>query len=551
VKFLQNSLLVALAALAPLVPLAPAAAQDLKPVAVVAIASVEETLADIGYLAGVSAMEDAGKTARLFGSALTSGMDKKRPAGMYVIPKDGDFHAVAFIPVTDLKQLLGIHKEYIGEPKDVGDGVLEIGMEQSAFVKEQNGWAFVAQSAEHLTDLPRDPALLLGDLAKEFNAAIRIHIQNVPQELKNTALDEIKFGIERTLDNPPPGAEIDRESIEQTARSSLQQLEQLFNEGDELTVGLAIDAAGKRAHLDIKATAKDGTELARQAALNADVKSAFAGILDPQAAVTMNLSAKLAEKDIARTVDYLKAARSQLASKIDDDPNVPAAQRAVVKEIAGQFTDVFEQTVKTGKIDAAVALLLENKSFNLVGGGHVADGAAFEKAVKQVVDLAKNDPNAPKVQFNAATHGNVALHKLSLPVPAHEAEAREMFGEQLDVVLGTGPQAVYLSAGKNSDALLKKAIDQSSANAQKPVAPFQLDVAMLPILKFSAAVSQDDPILPMLVKSLEQSGSDRVILSAQPVPRGSITRLEIQEGVLKLIGVAAQQFSGGNIPGAE
>jgi hypothetical protein len=551
VKFLQNSLLLALAALVPLVALAPAAAQDLKPVAVVAIASVEETLADIGYLAGVSAMEDAGKTARLFGSALTSGMDKKRPAGMYVIPKDGDFHAVAFIPVTDLKQLLGIHKEYIGEPKDVGNGVLEIGMEQSAFVKEQNGWAFVAQSAEHLTDLPRDPALLLGDLAKEFNAAIRIHIQNVPQELKNTALDEIKFGIERTLDNPPPGAEIDRESIEQTARSSLQQLEQLFNEGDELTVGLAIDAAGKRAHLDVKATAKEGTELARQAALNADVKSAFAGILDPQAAVTMNLSAKLAEKDIARTVDYLKAARGQVASKIDDDPNVPAAERAVVKEIAGQFIDVFEQTIKTGKMDAAVALLLENKSFNLIGGGHVADGAAFEKAVKQVVDLAKNDPNAPKVQLNAATHGNVALHKLSMPVPAHETEAREILGEQLDVVLGTGPQAVYLSAGKNSDSLLKKAIDQSSANAQKPVAPFQLDVAMLPILKFSAAVSQDDPILPMLVKSLEQSGSDRVILSAQPVPRGSVTRLEIQEGVLKLIGVAAQQFGGGNIPGAE
>ena len=139
-KFVQNSLLAALAALAPLMALAPAAAQDLKPVAVVAIASVEETLADIGYLSSVSGMEDAGKTARLFGSALTSGMDKKRPAGMYVIPKDGDFHAVAFIPVTDLKQLLGIHKEYIGEPKDVGDGVLEIGLEQSAFVKEQNGF---------------------------------------------------------------------------------------------------------------------------------------------------------------------------------------------------------------------------------------------------------------------------------------------------------------------------------------------------------------------------------------------------------------------------
>jgi hypothetical protein len=141
VKLFRSTLLVALTALAPLVaPAASALAQELKPVAIVSIASVEETLADIGYITTLAGMEDAGKTARLFGSALTAGMDKKRPAGLYVVPKDGDFHAIAFIPVNDLKQLLEIHKEYLGEPRDAGGGILEVGTDRSAFIKEQGGY---------------------------------------------------------------------------------------------------------------------------------------------------------------------------------------------------------------------------------------------------------------------------------------------------------------------------------------------------------------------------------------------------------------------------
>jgi hypothetical protein len=55
------------------------AAQNLKPVAVVSIASVEKNLADVVYLTRIVGMEDTGKTAQLFGNALTAGMDKTRP----------------------------------------------------------------------------------------------------------------------------------------------------------------------------------------------------------------------------------------------------------------------------------------------------------------------------------------------------------------------------------------------------------------------------------------------------------------------------------------
>jgi hypothetical protein len=550
---MRKTILLALAALAPLVASATglvhnARAQEIKPVAVVAIASVEEMLADVGYITAAAGMEDAGKTASIFGKALTQGMDKKRPAGMYVVPKDGDFHAIAFIPVTDLKQLLELHKEYIGEPRDAGDGILEIGMDRSAFVKEQGGWAFVAESSEHLTGLPKDPSLLLGDLAKKYNVAGKLFVQNVPQELRQTAIDEIKVGLERALENQP--GNVDRAALEKTSRDAMKQIEQIFNEADELTIGLAIDAAAKKTYFDIDVTAKEGTELAKQMALNAEAKTDFAGVLLPEAAVTINVAAKLSESDIAQFSSMFATLRTQLSSKIDDDPNLTADQRNVAKDVLSKLLDVFEQTAKTGKFDSGAALVLEPKSVNFVLGGYVADGPAFEKTLKQALELAKNEPNVPKVQFGAGKIGNITLHKTAIPIPPSESEAREILGEKLDVILGIGPQSIYVSAGKSAESLLKKVIEQSAASPGKTVPPSQFNVALLPIMKFSASMDPRNPILPVLVQSLERTGNDRIIITSQGSARGTHVRFEIQEGIIKMGGEAAKQATGGRAPGA-
>jgi hypothetical protein len=551
---LRKSLLLALAAVAPLVAslagaLHSARAQELKPVAVVAVASVDENLADVGYITATAGMEDAGRMARVLGGGMTQGMDKKRPSGMFVLPKDGDFHAIAFIPVTNLKQLLELHKEYIGEPRDVGEGIFEIGMDRTAFVKEQGGWAFVAETSDHLTDLPKDPSLLLGDLAKKYNVSGKLMVQNVPAELRQTAIDEIKVGLERALENQP--GNVDRAALEKTSRDAMKQIEQIFNEADEVAIGIGIDAAAKKTYLDINITAKPGTELAKQMALNADAKSDFAGVLLPEAAVTFNMAAKLSESDIGQMGAAFATLKSQLSSQIDDDPNLTGEQRTVAKEVLVKLLDVFEQTAKTGKIDAGAALVLEPGSLNFVLGGFVADGPAFEKALKQVLDLAKNEPNVPKVQFGAGKIGNVTLHKTAIPVPADEAEARQILGEKLDVILGIGPQSIYVTAGKSAEALLKKVID-GSAGGPKNVPPAQFNIALLPILKFSASMDPNNPLLPALVASLEKSGNDRLIITSTGTANGTQMRIEVQEGIIRLGGEAARQMgAAGQAPGAE
>jgi hypothetical protein len=522
-------------------PIAAAVAQTLKPVAVVSVASVEENLADVGYVTRIAGQEDVGKTAMLFGNALTAGIDKKRPIGMYVVPAAGDFHAVAFVPVSNLKLLLEVHKEQVGEPEDVGGNILKIGTDRTAYVKEVGGWAFVAEGKEHLSNLPQDPAALLGDLPKNYNVAGRVLMQNIPEELRRLAIDEMKLGMERFFDAQPARPGLDREQTEKLAKTYIDQIEKFLSEADEITFGVGIDANGKKTFVDVSVAAREGTDLARQMAQQNGIKSQFAGFLLPEASVTLNLASTLAESDIAQVQEVMKAAREQSSKQIDDDPNLPAEKREAAKKVVGQLIDVVEQTLSAGKVDGGAALVLLPKSISFVAGGYVADGAAMEKAIKDLVDLGKNDPNFPEVKFNVGTHGGVALHSLSHAIPETEAEARELLGENLEVTIGTGKNSFFVSVGKDSEALLKKVIDKNAAEASKTVPPMQLNVSLLPILKYYSSVD-DNPLVAGLVATLEQEGNDKLIITSTAGPRSTTTRIEIQEGLVRVIGDAVNTF---------
>jgi hypothetical protein len=550
VKLLSTSWSRWLAAVALIaVPLS-ALAQEVKPVAVVSIASIEDTLADVGYITKATGNEDAGRTAILFGNAFTNGFDKKKPIGAYVIAAGGEYHPIAFAPVTNLAQILETYKEQLGEPKDAGDGVQEVGMGQTAFIKEQTGWVFIAQQKEHLVNLPADPSTLLGTLPKEYNIAARLLANNIPDEIKRWATDQIKVMFERQFEigaaNAPPEQ---REAMEKVGRNSVAQITRLMEDMEEVTIGVSIDSVAKKTFLDVTALAKDGPSLARQFAMNTGLKTNFGGFLMPDASVTLNFTGKLGPEDILQQVNLLNTMKVQVMKQIDDDANVEASKREPVKQIVGQFMDIVVKTLESGKMDGGAALVLEPKNISFVAGGYLAnEGGQLEAAFRKLVDVAKDEPDFPKVQFDVATHGGVKFHTLTVPIPEGEAEAREFFGPTMNIVLGTSPNSAYLAFGKDGQGLIKKVMDSSGTLADKETLPMQLHVAVLPILKFAQSVD-DNPVVPALVSTLEKAGNDKVSLTSTATGRGSTGRFEIGEGVLQVIGEAVKAF-GGAIPGA-
>jgi len=385
-----------------------------KPVAVVSIASVKETLNDIGYVTRLAGMADQGDTARFFASAMTSGIDE-RPIGLYFVPKNGEFHTIAFVPMDKdggLNTILKLHRDQLGEPKDVGDGILQVGRARTVFIKDQNGWAFVSENKQHLADLPQDPASLLGDLPKNYNVAAKLFVQNIPAELRKTAIDEIKLGIERFLDSPAARQQkIDPDQARQLTKVYTAQLEKLINEADQLMIGLGINEQAKDIVLDVSASAKEGTSLARAMALQADAKTNFAGFVQPDAAMTMTLASKASPEDIAQAGAALQLYRTQIAKAIDDSPDIPAEKREAIKSLLGPLFDVIGKTVASGRMDGGATIALQPRSFSFALGGAIADGSAIEKILTQLVDLTKDMPNAPKLQLNTGTVGDMKLHR--------------------------------------------------------------------------------------------------------------------------------------------
>lgn len=524
---------------------------ELKPLLVVSVAGVDEVLADVKYVTKASGVEGAGTTAEFFGKAYTNGVDRKRPIGVIVAPKGpGEFIAVSFIPVSDLKAVLDTLKEPVGEAKDAGDGVLELPAgPKSVFIKEVNGWAFVAQEKEHLAELPADPVALLGTLPKDYTMAVKVNLQNLPAELKKMIADQMRMGLSQALENAPAEGGVDREFQEKMGRIYVENFIRILDETEEVVVGLQIDAAGQRTFLDIAQTAVAGTRMAKQLEALANTKSAYSAFLMPEAAVSFNASGTVAKEDLDQLKAMMDGVKANALKDLDNNPDLDATRRAAAKELLGGFIDVVMKTFEEGKIDGGATLLLEPKSLNFVAGGVVADGPRIEALLKKLAEVAKDEPEAPEIKLGAGQHGGITLHKITGPIPEGEKDAREILGDKLNFVVGTGPKSVYVSFGKDAEGLLKKMIDQVTQKGPAQVPPSQLNVALLPILKFAASVDEN-PIVPALVSVLEKSGKDKITLVTEPRPRGSNTRILVEEGVLQLIGEGIKQagLGGGGPP---
>ena len=128
-----------------------------------------------------------------------------------------------------------------------------------------------------------------------------------------------------------------------------------------------------------------------------------------------------------------------------------------------------------------------------------------------------------------------------------DAEAREIVGDEVDVVVGIGETSGYLAVGNNAADLLRKVIDDSAASAGNKVPPGQLNVALRPILAFAAAVD-DNPMTSLMLAEVEKlEGRDHISIRSIPIPNGAVSRIEIEEGVLRAIGAAAKAGMSGGI----
>ena len=522
----------------------PLLAQQAKPLVTATFAGYDKLMSNVEYIGKIAQQPDLAKgleeaIAKMTGSDGKGipGLDGAKPWCVVVQTKGEEFPVYAFVPVTDFKKLMETLPNLNIEVKQDGD-VYEIAAgAQTMFVAGKGNWAVLATSAEALKDAPADPLALVGDMYKRYDLAVHVAMQNVPQQFRKMIVDQLEMGIALGTERMP-GETDEMHAIRQNmARQSLKQITSLFEEVESLQLGLAIDQQSKSAYLDLDIKAVPGTETAKDMELLKDAKTDFAGFELPGAAVTLNVSSKLSDSDVAELKKILDATRAQTMKELEGQ-NLGAEEIKIAKQLLGDLFDVVTKTVEAKKADVGMSLMLDPKAITVVAGMAVADAPKLEGVVKKLVEMVgKEEPEVAKhIKLDAETYNGVRMHVASIPLD--EEEPKKFFGENVDMVLGVTDGALYLGMGRDAMKTLKSAIDKSKSQAGKQTAPLKLAVALGPIFKLAAeqAPGADKQMAIMMAMMLDQAkGKDRISITASVIPDGQRLRIELDEGVLKAI----------------
>lgn len=525
---------------------------DLRPVAVVSLAGYDELLANVemaGKLSGRPALARGleGMLAVVTHGKGLAGLDKKRPWGVVVQTDGSKLGGYAFLPVDDLDEFEKVLEPYIKKVEDLGDGVRKVqgnGPRQAIYIKQKKGgWLFVCDKPEGLAATPNDPTKVLDGLHRQYDAAVRLNVSNLPAQQRGELIAKIRQQAEKDLKRRPGEDEKGYAIRKIVAARVLAVVATIVEDLEVVTLGWSLDDYAQKVFLEMAATAKQGTKTADVLSGLAQAKTNFAGFRLPGAVLTGNLAATCPHAADADLDELFEALRAKAFEGIDAREQSDQKAKGA-KEIVDGLLEVIQATVASGRSDAAVSVVLSPKAATFVAGRYVANGRKLEEMLKRFVEAARReDPDLVDevLTMDAGEVKGVRLHALSIPVP-DDADNREkvvqLVGERLEVVVGIGKEGLYLAAGRDAMGTLKKAIAQSAARAQEKTSPMELSVALGEVAKFLAEAGregQQQRALKALAALEDARGKDHLKLVAVPAERGVKLRLELEQGALRMI----------------
>ncbi len=520
---------------------------ETKPLMVVSISNVKELLSDLNFLGGLTGAKNNDWLAASGAFAIVDALDKTRPMGAIVETDGTDFTTLGFLPIENLDALLEALKPFVGEPNDNGDGIYEIHQPVTLYFKQANGWVFIAPNLEELSELPKDPVALLGQLNHDYDAALRAHVHNVPLIYRQMALGWIQFGIQEEMSQLEGLEDSQSKLRQQWMKDSLQQINVLINETDTITLGWTVAQESREVWVDMAMTAVEGTSSEERMKTIQMGTSDFAGFLLDDAVAAMHFHSDISTTDKQNVVRFLKGVKTGALEQLghgeilsNDGVNGKASQ------VLGRLFDVFVTTAEAGALEGGATMVATAESLALVVGGALKDGQAFERSLKELANMAHEEDGVPEVDWNTAEVQGVHIHTLHLPMD--DEQIMKLVGDRLEIAIGTGDHYGYIAIGTGSEALLKRVIEKSTADREEILPPSQLRIAVAPLIQYLKLWQDDFPALEnVLQNDFEVTGRDRIVFETVPILRGVRNRLTLEEDVLRILAELGRRI-GGQVP---
>ncbi|MEM8864714.1 MAG: hypothetical protein AAGF31_04125, partial [Planctomycetota bacterium] len=531
-----------------------------KTLAVVALSGWQPLMDDINYLGGLAGKPQQAQGIEGMINLFTQGkglqgLDRSKPWGVVVQFDGGQPVPVICLPIDDLDGMLQIAQAFGVVADDAGGGVKELSVPQSPqplFAKQDGAWVYVSQSAEALDAAPADPTDTLSELVTEHDLAARVLAQNVPAIYRQMAVGALRQGLQEGLERESGETDEEYEARRELAELQLDQMVSLIEDMETLSVGIAInEEVGPGMVIDFSATAVDGSELAEQMVGMRDATTNFAGFMDESATMHMNITVESPPELVAKQRAQAEAAiaplRKQMLDAIDKEESVPSEEaREIFKSAANDLFDVYAEVVLSGNLDAAIKLNVTSDSFSLLGGAAVASPEKVESALKKLSEIAKDEPNAPAVNWNAESHSGITFHTIALPVPPGiPPAAADILGDTVELAFGIGEERVYVAAGKDWLSAITAAMDASAEQGPTLTKPMTLKLSATSIAKLATLMDGENQAMARLFADAlaESTGDDHISLTIDAIERGFRYRLQIEEGVLRAAGGMAEAMA--------
>ncbi len=514
------------------------------PAVILSIKSINSQLEDVKYLGEKAGFGDQVAMVPMMARGFLGGVDLKKPAGVAVWFNGQEPVAVGMIPVTDIEALLDQLSGFGVNVDEEGDFYYLETPAEDMVIKVSGGYAFVSNSEESLENLPADPAKVLGEVSKDYILGAKVHVQKIPAELREMAIEQMQQGFEQAME------EMDEEALAglqaEANEMQIKQVIELIENSDSLEVGFGVQKSSDKLVFDMTFTGLPGSKMAKTSEAMQGKSSKFTKFLVDSAAMSMNGFGVMLEDDQKATKALLANLKQTAMSELEEDDNMSSDELAMVQGLLSDVFEILNSTIDGGAVDFGGTVMMDEAGANFVAGAALANTTKFDEMIAKISGMAKTQ-NEVAIEISDASIGGVGMKKMVVTLPEGvDQNAIDMFGDKITLLMGRDGSAAYMAVGTNPaesfEAVLKNAGSSSDSAAQ-------YNFRVVPMLKFASRNPEAQELLGALLDGFK-STNDRITLHQKMIPNGLAMHGALDVDLIKLF-VDLGQMAQGQMRGAE
>jgi hypothetical protein len=520
----------------------------MQPIAVLSFSGFDRLAADVAAL-GEAAKHPAlpaslaGFLSRKTGVEALEGLDRTRPVGVVVATDGLAVTPIAFVPVADIEKLLRSLEKLIDKPQPLAEGLWKIGREKvTGFVRKRGDWAYLAQTEESLRWLP-DPAAVLGDLPKRFDAALQFNWQHVPDVFRTMGVDLLRLGMRNSLVRRPGESDAAHQLRHRATTWQFRVLEQFLTDSRQITLGWTVDERTHQATLDLRLTPEADSGMAKQLASLRGTKTRFGGLGREDSPLSLHVNWSLTGAQVDKLGGEVSGSRKAMLERIGELPWIKSpTERRTFQQVAGSVLDVLEKTVRTSQVDLALAVspsgsakkdraASQSGPLTVVAAAHVGEGDSLREAFEAVAQLGEKDPRFAGFRRNVAKVEGKDVHAVVFPSDERQI-AKRLFGEELTLYVMPTADSLCGAIGPGALDQLRLALRPQQAE----IPAIKLVLRLGGVADVLERTMGPNYLTPLAVTA--KGADDRLTLTVKAEGDELYAKLVAHEGVLRVSATA-------------